>query len=203
MFFKMGQPRPLFRFFLSFQTNNFYNKSMWKMSIQYTAQGFKPTTFRTWVVTHNHQTRASTCLPVPRLEFFQRSRPEIGIIAIPMIMIISKKNSISIKITISAIFAFDTKSITKQAGIKKQHVATIIRYKKYFVPTKHKSRKKISRSKYNSKQRVSHNKSVSKTTRSKYHSIQKVSLGRITRCIKSLVGSIILYLKYHVVSRYP
>ena len=32
----------------------FYTKSMWKMSIQYVTLGFKPTTFRTWVVTHNH-----------------------------------------------------------------------------------------------------------------------------------------------------
>ena len=30
---------------------------MWKMSIQYTALGFEPTTFRTWVSFHNHQTR--------------------------------------------------------------------------------------------------------------------------------------------------
>ena len=28
------------------------------MSIQYTAPGIKPTTFQTWVVTHNHYTRA-------------------------------------------------------------------------------------------------------------------------------------------------
>ena len=37
---------------------NFYGKSMWKndMSIQYMAQGFKPTTSWMWVVLHNHQT---------------------------------------------------------------------------------------------------------------------------------------------------
>ena len=42
---------------------NFYNKSMWKnvqmkknvqMSIQYMAPGYEPTTFRTWVSSHNH-----------------------------------------------------------------------------------------------------------------------------------------------------
>ena len=31
---------------------------MWKNAIQYMAPGFEPTTFRTWVVTHNHLTRA-------------------------------------------------------------------------------------------------------------------------------------------------
>ena len=47
-FKKMGQPWPLFRLFFIFSNKqyNFYNKSIWKMSIQYTAQGFEPTTFR-------------------------------------------------------------------------------------------------------------------------------------------------------------
>ena len=59
----MGQPQPLFRLFLVFSNKqyNFYNKSMWKnvqMSIQYLAPGFEPTTFRTWIVTHYHWTRA-------------------------------------------------------------------------------------------------------------------------------------------------
>ena len=56
-FFKrMGQPRPLFRLFLVFPNKqfNFYNESMWKMSIQYMAPGFEPTTVQTWVVSHNH-----------------------------------------------------------------------------------------------------------------------------------------------------
>ena len=44
--FSMGQRRPLFRLFLVFSNKhyNFYNKSMWKMSIQYTVPGFEPTT---------------------------------------------------------------------------------------------------------------------------------------------------------------
>ena len=33
------------------------------MSIQYTTQGFEPTTFRMWVSSHNHQTRASLGTP--------------------------------------------------------------------------------------------------------------------------------------------
>ena len=40
------------------QTIQFYDKTMQKMSIQYTALGFKPTTSWTRVVTHNHYTRA-------------------------------------------------------------------------------------------------------------------------------------------------
>ena len=32
---------------------------MGKMSIQYSAPGFEPTTFQTWVFTHNLKTRAS------------------------------------------------------------------------------------------------------------------------------------------------
>ena len=66
----MGHPRPLFRLFSVFfkQTMQFYNKSMWKnvMSIQYPAQGFEPTTFGTWVSSHNHKTRA----PAQLLTFF-------------------------------------------------------------------------------------------------------------------------------------
>ena len=67
VFEKMGQPRSFcffpgsFCLFLVFSNKhwyNFYNKSMWKMSIQYMALGFEPTTFLTWVVTHNHLTRA-------------------------------------------------------------------------------------------------------------------------------------------------
>ena len=52
----VGQPWPLFHLFLVFSSKqyNFYNKSMWKMSIQYMVPGFKPTTSRTQVVTHNH-----------------------------------------------------------------------------------------------------------------------------------------------------
>ena len=55
-FFKLDQPRPLFCLFLVFSNKqyNFYNKSMWKMSIQYPALGFEPTTFGTWVYSHNH-----------------------------------------------------------------------------------------------------------------------------------------------------
>ena len=46
----MGQPRPLFNIFSSFQTHitNFYNKYVSeKMSIQYMVPGFKLTTFGT------------------------------------------------------------------------------------------------------------------------------------------------------------
>ena len=69
----MVQPRPPFRLFSVFsnQQYNFYSKSMWKMSHQYSAQGFKPMTFWTWVVTHNHWTRAPAQITFFfRLEFF-------------------------------------------------------------------------------------------------------------------------------------
>ena len=57
---KNGPTTPLFRLLSVFSNKqyNIYNKSMWKMSIQYTALRFKPTTNQTWVVTHNHWTRA-------------------------------------------------------------------------------------------------------------------------------------------------
>ena len=35
---------------------------MWKMSIQYTVLGFEPTTFRTWVSSHNHKNQGSQYL---------------------------------------------------------------------------------------------------------------------------------------------
>ena len=59
VFKKMGQSS-LFHLFSVFLNKhyNFYNKYMWKMSIQYTVPGFEPTTFRTWVSSHNHWTRA-------------------------------------------------------------------------------------------------------------------------------------------------
>ena len=43
---KMGQPRPIFRLFSVFSNKQyiFYNKLLLKMSIQYTALGFEPTT---------------------------------------------------------------------------------------------------------------------------------------------------------------
>ena len=62
-FFK-GPLRPLFRLFLCFQTNITIltaNKCE-KMSIQYTVLGFEPTTFRKWVSSHNHLTRAPPLL---------------------------------------------------------------------------------------------------------------------------------------------
>ena len=43
----MGQPRPIFRLFSVFLNKQFYNKYMWKKSIQYTVQEFEPTTFGT------------------------------------------------------------------------------------------------------------------------------------------------------------
>ena len=53
---KMGQPWPLFRLFSVFSNKqyNFYNNNLWKMSIQYMVLGFEPTTFGTWVSSHNH-----------------------------------------------------------------------------------------------------------------------------------------------------
>ena len=55
-FVKNGQPRPLFRLFLAFSNKQyyFYNKSMRKMSIQYTAPGFVPMTSQICDVTHFH-----------------------------------------------------------------------------------------------------------------------------------------------------
>ena len=60
IFLKMGQPRPLFRLFSVLSNNqyNFYNNQCEKMFIQYTAPGFEPTTSQTWIVTHNHLSRA-------------------------------------------------------------------------------------------------------------------------------------------------
>ena len=56
--FYMGHLRPLLFIFSLFQTNNFNNKSIWKMSIQYMVLGIKPTTLRTWVYTNYHYTRS-------------------------------------------------------------------------------------------------------------------------------------------------
>ena len=53
----MGQPGLFYCLFLVFLNKhhyNVYNKNKWKMSIQYTVPGFEPTTFRTWVSSHNH-----------------------------------------------------------------------------------------------------------------------------------------------------
>ena len=65
VFFKKWDNLGLFFiYFRAFQTNNtiFNKKSMWKMSYLYTLLGFKPMTFWTRVVTHNHSTRAPTLL---------------------------------------------------------------------------------------------------------------------------------------------
>ena len=54
---KMGHPRPLFVYFRSFSNKlqyNFTTNLCEKMSIQYTALGFEPTTLRMWVSSHNH-----------------------------------------------------------------------------------------------------------------------------------------------------
>ena len=52
-FFKNGLTPAFFVYFRSFAKKqyHFYIKSMWKMSIQYMAPAFEPTTFQTWVVT--------------------------------------------------------------------------------------------------------------------------------------------------------
>ena len=52
-FIKMGNPRPLFRFFGLVQTNNTIfatNKCENVMSVQYSAPGFEPTTSQTYFV---------------------------------------------------------------------------------------------------------------------------------------------------------
>ena len=53
-FKKWANPGLLFRLFSDFSNKQykFYSKSMWKMSIQYTAPGLEHTTSRTRVVTH-------------------------------------------------------------------------------------------------------------------------------------------------------
>ena len=55
-FKKMGQTRPLFLLFLVFSSKqyNFLQQINVKISIQYTALEFEPTTFWMWVVIHNH-----------------------------------------------------------------------------------------------------------------------------------------------------
>ena len=63
----MGQSRALFQLFSSFQTNIITiltTNQCEKMSIQYMVLGFKPTTFRTWVSSHNHLTRAPALLEI-------------------------------------------------------------------------------------------------------------------------------------------
>ena len=62
-FFKNGPTPASFSFIFGlFQTNNIIltENQYDKMSIQYTAPGFEPTTFQTRVVTHNYKTRAPT-----------------------------------------------------------------------------------------------------------------------------------------------
>ena len=61
---KVGKSWPLFNLFSSFQTNiTIFTTNIWeKMSIQYTVLGFETTTFRTWVSSHDHWTRAPACL---------------------------------------------------------------------------------------------------------------------------------------------
>ena len=51
-----------FHLFLVFPTNDniFFNKLMWKMTIQYLALGFKHTTFWLWVSSFNHRTRGQS-----------------------------------------------------------------------------------------------------------------------------------------------
>ena len=59
-FTKMGQPRPLFNLFPSFQTHItiFTTNKCEQMSIQYMVPGFELATFGTRGSPHNHQTRA-------------------------------------------------------------------------------------------------------------------------------------------------
>ena len=62
-FFKNGQTPTSFAFIFCLfkQTKYFFSKSMWKMSIQFMAPGFRPTTSPTWVVSQDHKTRANVC----------------------------------------------------------------------------------------------------------------------------------------------
>ena len=55
---KMGQPRPLFHLFSSFQTLQFSQQIKVKISIQYMVLVFEPTNFGTCVSFRNHKTRA-------------------------------------------------------------------------------------------------------------------------------------------------
>ena len=56
-FFAKNRPSPAtfsFIFVFSNKHYNFYNKYVWKMSIQYTVLGFEHMTFKKWVSSHNH-----------------------------------------------------------------------------------------------------------------------------------------------------
>ena len=53
-FFKWANLGLFFVYFRSFQTNITIFTICEKMSIQYTVLGFEPTTFGTWVSSHNH-----------------------------------------------------------------------------------------------------------------------------------------------------
>ena len=59
-FKKWAIPGLFFVYFWSYSNKHQYNFTRNEreiMSIQYTAFGFEPTTFRTWVSSHNHQTK--------------------------------------------------------------------------------------------------------------------------------------------------
>ena len=62
VFFKWAIVGLFFIYFQCFSSNQhiFYNKFMWKMSIQYTVPGFELTTFWLWVTSFYHLTRAPT-----------------------------------------------------------------------------------------------------------------------------------------------
>ena len=64
VFWKKGQPQPLFRLFSVFWNKQYTFTTIQceknVMPIQYMAPGFKPTTSQTWVVSHNHYTWAPT-----------------------------------------------------------------------------------------------------------------------------------------------
>ena len=69
---KKNGPSPAyfsFIFSLFKQTIQFVKQINAKMSIQYMAPGFLPTTFWSWVVTHNHSTRAPTLKYLSNLDF--------------------------------------------------------------------------------------------------------------------------------------
>ena len=58
-FYKNGPSQASFSFIFVFSNKHNFTTIKWeKMSIQYKVLGFEPTTFGTWLSSHNHKTRA-------------------------------------------------------------------------------------------------------------------------------------------------
>ena len=63
---KWANPALFYRLFSVFSNKhhyNFYNKYLWKMSIQYMVLRFEPTTFGTWISSNNHHLTLVTVPP--------------------------------------------------------------------------------------------------------------------------------------------